>query len=45
MKSSCGHCHYSWSLAPENILMAILPLLQIQEEMSVGGEVICTKFW
>ena len=36
----------SWRLGHENISMAILPLLLIQEEqLSVTGERMCTKYW
>ena len=35
-----------WRLGRENISTAILPLLLIQEEqLSVTGEQICTKYW
>ena len=36
----------SWRLGHENISKAILPLLLIQEEqLSVTGERMCTKYW
>ena len=36
----------SWRLSHEKISTAILPLLLIQEEqLSVTGERICTKYW
>ena len=36
----------SWRLGHENISTAILPLPQIQEEqLSVTGERVCTKYW
>ena len=36
----------SWRLGHENISTAILPLLLIQEEqLSVTGESMCTKYW
>ena len=36
----------SWRLGHENISTAILPLLLIQEEqLSVTGERMCTKYW
>ena len=36
----------SWRLGHENISMAILPLPLIQEEqLSVTGERMCTKYW
>ena len=36
----------AWRLGHENISMAILPLPLIQEEqLSVTGEGICTKYW
>ena len=36
----------SWRLGHENISAAILPLLLIQEEqLSVTGERMCTKYW
>ena len=36
----------SWRLGHENISTAILPLMQIQEEqLSVTGERMCTKYW
>ena len=36
----------SWRLGHENIFTAILPLPLIQEEqLSVTGERMCTKFW
>ena len=36
----------SWRLGHENISTAILPLLLIQEEqLSVTGEKMCTKYW
>ena len=36
----------SWRFGHENISMAILPLSLIQEEqLSVTGERLCTKYW
>ena len=36
----------SWRLGHENVSTAILPLLLIQEEqLSVTGERVCTKYW
>ena len=36
----------SWRLGHENISTAILPLPLIQEEqLSVTGERVCTKYW
>ena len=36
----------SWRLGHEKISAAILPLLLIQEEqLSVAGERMCTKYW
>ena len=37
---------FSWRLGHENISTAILPLPLIQEEqLSVTGERMCTKYW
>ena len=36
----------SWRFGHENISMAVLPLLLIQEEQwSVNGKGMCTKYW
>ena len=38
--------NFSWRLGHENISTAILPLPLIQEEqLSVTGERMCTKYW
>ena len=39
-------CSFSWNLGHENISTAILPFPLIQEEqLSVTGERMCTKYW